>query len=191
MNKKPIVIVAGASGVGKTTIIKELLADKKLKLKRVTTSTTRPERPGTKSPDRHLLSKKEFKQKMHNNEFIETAEFYGNLYGVQKVDFEKVYESNNIPIFDVDLNGVRSFKKELGNYPLLTFFIIYDSPKSIKKRLIDNPETRSNLNDRLKSISKEEKLGKTLCEYIIENKQGNIAFAVNKIKNIISEKGRS
>ncbi len=189
MNKKPIVIIAGASGVGKTTIITELLADDPLKLKRVKTSTTRKSRPGAQVTDRHFLTKKKFENKIEKNEFLEHATVYKNLCGVQKADFESTYNSNNVPIFDVDIQGVRTLKKKLSKYKLLTFFIIYDSRESIKKRLLENPEKRSNLDERVTNINKEEKIGKELCKYAITNKQGNIAYAVNRIKNIIKKNG--
>ncbi|MFC1656868.1 guanylate kinase [Patescibacteria group bacterium] len=188
VNTKPIIIIAGASGVGKTTIIIELLADKNLKLKRVKTSTIRPPRPGAQVTDRHFLTREDFETKIKKNEFLEHAVVFNNLCGVQKTDFEKVYNSENIPIFDVDIQGVRTLKNKLVDYPLLTFFIIYDSKESIKKRLLENPERRSNLDERVQKIATEEKIGKNLCKYAIENRQGKIEFAVNKIKDIISSR---
>jgi len=160
---KPIIIIAGASGVGKTTIINELLDNDSLKLKRVKTSTTREPRKGAKTVDRHFLTRKEFENKIKKNEFLEHAIVFNNLNGVQDVDFEDAYNSENIPIFDVDIQGVRTLKDKLKNYPLLTFFIVYDSKESIKKRLLENPERRSNLDERVQKIASEEKIGKDLC----------------------------
>lgn len=185
MNKKSIVIIAGASGVGKTTIINELLTDDSLKLKRVKTSTTRPPRKGAQATDRHFLSRDEFEAKIKRGEFLEHATVYENLCGVQKTDFENVYNSENTPIFDVDIQGVKTLKDKLADYPLLTFFIIYDSKESIKKRLLENPERRSNLDERVKKIATEEKIGKELCKYAVENRQGDIAYAVGKITKIL------
>lgn len=184
---KPIIIVAGASGVGKTTIINELLDDDSLRLKRVKTSTTREPRKGAKTVDRHFLTREEFENKIKKNEFLEHATVYENLCGVQNADFEDAYNSKNIPIFDVDIQGVRTLKTKLKDYLLLTFFITYDSKESIKKRLLENPERRSNLNERVQKISTEEKIGKELCKYAVENRQGNISYAVEEIKKIIKK----
>lgn len=46
-----------------------------------------------------------------NGEFIEYAEFSGNMYGTSKAAVQAVQARNLICILDIDMQGVRSIKK--------------------------------------------------------------------------------
>ncbi len=46
-----------------------------------------------------------------NGEFIENAEFSGNMYGTSKAAVQDVRAKNLICILDIDMQGVRNIKK--------------------------------------------------------------------------------
>jgi guanylate kinase len=72
------IVLCGVSGVGKTTIAKEL---EKQGFQRTITYTTRPMRPGEMDGvDYHFISLDEFKKRIEDNFFLEYAENFGNFY---------------------------------------------------------------------------------------------------------------
>ena len=77
-------IISGSSGVGKGTLIKAFL-DKHSEFKLSVSCTTRNPREGEIDGENYFfLTKDEFKSRIENNEFLEWAEFSGNIYGTQK-----------------------------------------------------------------------------------------------------------
>ena len=50
-------------------------------------------------------------QMVINCEFIETAEFSGNMYGTSRAAVEAVADSGKVCILDIDVQGVRAVKE--------------------------------------------------------------------------------
>ena len=80
-NQKKLIILTGPSGVGKGTVIKEILArDKNIWLS--ISATTREPRAGEKEGENYyFLNRENFKEMIEQNLFLEWAIFAGNYYG--------------------------------------------------------------------------------------------------------------
>ena len=113
-NRFPLIIViSGPSGVGKDVVIDAIL-DKNPNFHHIVTATTREKRPGeAQGIDYYFLSKKEFKQKIESDEFLEYAEVYGNYYGVLKSEVEKALRQGKDVILKVDVQGATTLKKKI------------------------------------------------------------------------------
>ena len=84
MQKGKLFIVSGPSGVGKSTILKELFARRE-NLYFSVSATTRAPRPGEEDGVHyHFLSAETFRKWVEEDEFLEYAEFVGNAYGTPK-----------------------------------------------------------------------------------------------------------
>jgi len=134
MDKKgEIFILTGPSGVGKTEILKRLLANPELNLQKVITCTTRAKREGeTEGKDYYFISKDEFLNGLKNNEFFEYAEVYGNFYGSRKKDVESLLHSGKNVIFQLDPQGAENLKKM--NEHCKVIFIEAESLDAMKDR---------------------------------------------------------
>ena len=82
-------VISGSSGVGKGTVIKEFLK-KHPEIKLSVSCTTRSPREGeVHGINYFFLTRDEFKACIERDEFLEWAEFSGNMYGTQKAYVEK------------------------------------------------------------------------------------------------------
>ncbi|XP_078087975.1 guanylate kinase-like isoform X8 [Mustelus asterias] len=112
MAKPRPVVVSGPSGAGKSTLLKLLLKEYNQVFGFSVSHTTRNPRPGEENgKDYHFVSREEMLRGIEAGEFIENAEFSGNMYGTSKAAVQEVQARNQICILDIDMQGVRNIKK--------------------------------------------------------------------------------
>ncbi|KAG0254233.1 guanylate kinase [Mortierella polycephala] len=108
---RPIVI-SGPSGAGKSTFLKRLFAEYPDKFGFSVSHTTRSPRAGeTNGVEYNFVTREEFMTGVERGEFIEHAEFSGNLYGTTVNAVKTVGEKGRICILDIDMQGVKLVKK--------------------------------------------------------------------------------
>ena len=147
---KPIVI-CGPSGVGKSTIIKRLMIELPNIFGFSVSHTTRKPRDGEiEGINYHFISKKDFLQRKKQGDFIETAEFSGNLYATSKMAIQSIQDKGQICILDLEMNGVRQIKESLQEIEPCYIFIRPPSIEDLEKRLKERKsETNESLEKRL------------------------------------------
>ncbi|XP_004028586.4 guanylate kinase isoform X3 [Gorilla gorilla gorilla] len=105
------VVLSGPSGAGKSTLLKRLLQEHSGIFGFSVSHTTRNPRPGEENgKDYHFVTREVMQRDIAAGDFIEHAEFSGNLYGTSKVAVQAVQAMNRICVLDVDLQGVRNIK---------------------------------------------------------------------------------
>ena len=105
MQKGKLFIVSGPSGVGKSTILKELFARRE-NLYFSVSATTRAPRPGEEDGVHyHFLSAETFRQWVEEDEFLEYAEFVGNAYGTPKRYVDEALAAGKDVILDIEIQG--------------------------------------------------------------------------------------
>ena len=104
-------VVAGASGTGKTTLVKEAL-DAIPGLKFSVSATTRPIRPGEKDgTDYWFLTRDAFTTRVENGDFLEWAEVYGNLYGTLRAPVQQTLSDGFSILLDIDTQGAEQVRQ--------------------------------------------------------------------------------
>jgi guanylate kinase len=151
-----LVLFCGPSGSGKTTIVHHLL--KKFPMMRFSTSaTTREKRPNeTDGVDYHFLTPDEFRARIANNEFLEWEEVYKDrYYGTLKSEVDKILNEGFVALFDVDVVGGLSIRKQYGRQ-LLDVFVMPPSVDELHKRLVGRAtESEESLRKRLDKAESE------------------------------------
>ena len=129
-----MIILSSPSGVGKTTLVKLLSQRKNFHIS--ISHTTRKPRPAEiDNKDYFFVDKKEFQRLVNNDEFLEYAKVFDNLYGTTRSPVINKLENGKNVIFDIDWQGADQIKNKKLNYKLITFFLLPPSKKILFQRL--------------------------------------------------------
>ena len=103
---KPFLLVLSSpSGAGKSTITRHLLAARD-DLAYSVSATTRPQRAGEVDGESyHFLSREEFERRRDGGEFVEWAEYGGNLYGTLRAAIEAELARGRRVVLDIEVQG--------------------------------------------------------------------------------------
>lgn len=160
MTPRPLVL-CGPSGSGKSTLLKMLLAEYGPNFGFSVSHTTRSPRPGEEHGKHYFfVSRDDMNQAINNGDFIEHAEFSGNMYGTSKNAVQAVLDSGRSCILDIDTQGVRQVK----NTDLKPIYVFIKTPsiEDLEKRLRGRgTETEESLNKRLNTAKGELEYGAT------------------------------
>jgi len=135
-----LLILAGPSGVGKSTLCERLVREVP-GFERVITATTRAPRPNeVDGRDYHFLSEEEFCRRRDAGEFLETAKVHkGGYYGTLK---SAVLDRlpHTCLVMNIDVQGVRSIRVAAESIPqlkgrIVTIFVAPDSIDVLRERL--------------------------------------------------------
>lgn len=160
------VILTGSSGVGKNTVIKELL-NQTDNLVMMPTFTTRQKRDGeVEGSPYFFVSKQEFQNKIKNGEFLEHENIHNNFYGTSQQVFEDYLKSGKIVIKDVDVNGAQNLAVKLAGKTDVVKIFLTTTQRTLRKRLRGRNEKQIKL--RLKRYKFEQKQ-KNKFDFIIFN----------------------
>lgn len=177
MNK--LIVISGPSGVGKGTIVNELL--KKGDYALSISCTTRAPRVGEKEGVSYFfISREKFKSLIDEDGFLEYDDHFGNYYGTPKDFVEKQLQTKNV-ILEIEVNGALEAKK---SYPeAILIMIVPPSLDELKSRLIGRgTESPENIAGRLSRIEYElSQSGK--YDYTVIN--DDLQRAVGEIEDLI------
>jgi guanylate kinase len=126
-------VLSSPSGGGKTTICKYLL-QKRADLGYSVSATTRGRRAGEQDGrDYHFLSRGEFEARAARGEFLEYAEYGGNLYGTLRSEVERIFHSGRHAVLDIELEGARQLRRTFPQ--AVQVFILPPSGDELVRRL--------------------------------------------------------
>ncbi|KAA1033849.1 guanylate kinase [Pseudonocardia sp. EV170527-09] len=141
-----LLVLAGPSGVGKSSVVaglREALPELLFSV----SATTRPPRPGeVDGRDYYFVSREEFDALIERGELLEWAEVHGGLQrsGTPRVPVQQALDQGRPVLVEVDLQGARSVKRVVPE--AVTVFVAPPSMEELTRRLTDRgtdtPEQR-------------------------------------------------
>ncbi len=136
---RPLMIVVSApSGAGKSTLCNRLVAEFPNVAYSVSCTTREPRGEERDGEDYFFLSKKEFKERIKNGEFLEYAKVHGNFYGTLEDTVLYAMEEGRHVLLDIDVQGAEQIRGSLGRLdprnPIRRGFVdIFISPPSMEE----------------------------------------------------------
>ncbi|XP_006786404.1 guanylate kinase [Neolamprologus brichardi] len=181
------VVCSGPSGVGKSTLLKKLMKEYEGVFGFSISHTTRKPRPGEQNGiDYHYVTRDVMQSGIDNGDFIESAEFSGNLYGTSKAAVQEVQSKNLICLLDIDMQGVKNIKKT----DLNPMFISIQPPSMeiLEKRLRGRKtESEESLQKRLQTAKIEMEFSKEPGAFDVIIINDNLDDAYAKLKYTLKE----
>ena len=169
-----LVVISGPSGVGKGTVLKELMKKKDLNLAYSVSMTTRKQRPGeVDGKNYYFVSREEFEKAADNGELLEHAEFVGNYYGTPLRGVEKLRNEGKNVILEIEVQGASQVQKKVPD--AITIFIVPPSMKELEKRIRGRgTEPEEIIQERLAKAQKELQLTGQY-RYVVCNDDADLA----------------
>ena len=157
-----IIVVSGPGGVGKGTIVAELVQrDPRLWLSR--SWTTRDRRPSETDEAYVFTTTEDFEARIAAGGFLEWTEFLGNYYGTPTPD----PGDDRDLVLEIEVDGAQQVKRVHPDAMLI--FVLPPSRDEQERRLRKRGDQSDKVLARLKKAEEEEPVGKALADHVVVN----------------------
>ena len=145
MSKGKLIVISGASGVGKGTVL-GIMMKKRKDLSFSVSATTRPPRPGEiDGVHYYFISREKFEEMIARGEFLEYDAHAANYYGTPRAQAEEKREQGPV-LLDIEPAGAKQVRSRVPDAELI--FIMPPSMEELERRLRgrgDTPEEQIRL----------------------------------------------
>ncbi|XP_071942621.1 guanylate kinase-like [Antedon mediterranea] len=179
-------VFCGPSGAGKSTLIKKLMDDYKDIFGFSVSHTTRKVRGSeVDGKDYHFITREDMLSAIGRGEFIEHAEFSGNLYGTSKAAVSKVLNERKMCILDIDVQGVMSVMKT--DLKPIYIFIVPPSLEILEQRLRERKtDSEEAILKRLDTAQRELKFINEQNDSVHKIVNNDVDVAYSKLQGVLS-----
>jgi guanylate kinase len=137
-----VVVLSAPSGGGKTTIARALVSRRRDVACSIS-ATTRPPRPGERDGVAYFfISRAEFQRRVHASEFLEWAEYAGELYGTLKREVDGILAAGRHALLAIEVEGARQVRRAYPPPASVSVFILPPSSTSLLERLASRKSER-------------------------------------------------
>lgn len=138
MSKGRLFVISGASGVGKSTVLKRVL-DSKENITFSVSATTRAPREGEQNGvNYYFVSHETFRQMIENGEFVEYDDHMKNYYGTPRRQLDEKLEKGDVIL---DIEPVGAFNVQAQCPEAVLIFIAPPSYEELERRLRSRGDT--------------------------------------------------
>jgi guanylate kinase len=106
-----LTVITGPSGVGKGTLVGQLLERHPQIWLSVSATTRAPRQGEVEGQSYFFLSRERFEQQVAEGGFLEWAEFAGNLYGTPRQPVETQLAAGRPVLLEIELEGARQVRR--------------------------------------------------------------------------------
>ena len=183
MSKGKLFIISGASGVGKSTVLSRVMAQRD-DLRFSVSATTRAPRPGEVDGESYyFVTKEKFREMIDRNEFVDYDALMDNYYGTPEAQLNEKLQTGSV-ILDIEPNGAFNVRKRRSDATLI--FIAPPSMEELLRRLVGRGDTSPEQVKVRQDRAQWEMEQSVHYDYVVVNDQGETC--ADKILKIIAEK---
>ncbi len=186
-----MLVVSAPSGAGKSTLCNRLVEEFPNIAYSISCTTREPRGDEQDGVHYFFLSKKEFKERARNGEFLEYAKVHGNLYGTLEDTVLFAMEEGRHVLLDIDVQGAKQIRQSLSRldprHPVRRGFTdIFISPPSFEEL---EQRLRGRATDKEKVIRKRLQNAKNemdfASEYSHQIVNDDLETAYQELKNVV------
>jgi len=176
-----VFVLSAPSGAGKTSLSKRIVAEMP-DVVQVVTCTTRAPRPGEQDGrEYHFLSRQTFEQRMAAGDFLEWAQFNGQLYGTLRQSVEAATAAGQDVLLVIDVQGAAHHRN--AGLDAVYVFVLPPSWEVLAERLRARGSESASIQAQRLLVARQELAHYTAYDYVVINDQ--LDDAVGTLQAII------
>ena len=133
MKRGTLLVVSGSSGVGKSTVIAQVLQERPDLYFSVSFTTRAPREGEVHGVNYFFVTREDFEERIARGEFLEYAEYVGNYYGTSMEVIREKLDKGVDVLLDIEVQGAAKVREKLPD--AVTLFLIPPSFEELSRRL--------------------------------------------------------
>lgn len=183
MSKGHLFVISGTSGVGKSTILEQLMENRSDLLFSVSATTRKPRPQEREGISYYFVTREQFQEMISRDAFVEYDNHMENYYGTPKAQLEEKLARGNV-ILDIEPKGALQVRASRPDATLI--FITPPSMEELERRLRGRGDTSEEQIQVRLARAKWELDQQDQYDYRVINE--DVATCVKEILNIIAQK---
>ncbi|HEV2465452.1 MAG TPA: guanylate kinase [Acidobacteriaceae bacterium] len=143
-------LISAPSGSGKSTLVSRLRSLVENLQFSVSWTTRAPRGSELEAREYHFISREEFEQMLNQDEFLEHADVFGNLYGTARRSLTDAFSIGKDLLLDIDVQGAAQVRAKMPD--AVTIFLLPPSPEILETRLRSRSRAEGHVNERVNDI---------------------------------------
>ena len=132
-NQKKLIIITGPSGVGKGTVVKEILSKNKNIWLSISATTREPRAGEKEGVNYYFLNQEKFKEMIEEKLFLEWAQFAENYYGTPLSSVNEKIKKGLTVLLEIEVEGAKQIKEKFPES--LSIFLLPPNKEELERRI--------------------------------------------------------
>jgi guanylate kinase len=176
-----VFVITGPSGVGKGTLIGQLL-ERVPGLELSVSATTRSPREGeVDGRDYHFMTREEFDRRVAAEDFLEFATYSGNRYGTLRSEVRRRLDAERSVVLEIEVQGARQVRAAMRES--VQIFIAPPRSEELRRRLLGRGKDSAEAIDARLKVAEQELAARDEFAHIVVN--DDLERAAGELEGIV------